>query len=65
VFSKIILFASVDYPPAKTFGEPAATLVHPVRASPTRPQPKLLTNTEPLPTAIGAACAGQGLPGSK
>jgi hypothetical protein len=65
VFSKIILFASEDYPPAKTFGDPTATLVHPVRASPTLPQPKLLTNTEPLPTVIGAACAGQGLPGSK
>jgi hypothetical protein len=39
--------------------------VHPDKASPILPHPKLFTNTLPLPDAIGAACAGHGLPGNK
>ena len=52
-------------PPAKTFGEPAATDVHDVIPSPTRPAPNPFTFTVDEPDVIGAACAGQGAPGSK
>jgi hypothetical protein len=56
----------IDYELAKTFGEPAATLVQPVMASPTLPHPKLFTKTVGDPVVIGAACVGQDLPpGSK
>ena len=44
---------STDYP-AKTFGDPAATAVQDVRASPILPHPLLLINTEEEPTVIGA-----------
>jgi hypothetical protein len=44
----------INYP-ANTFGEPAATDVHPLIASPILPIPLPLTNTEVLPTAIGEA----------
>ena len=56
---------STIYPPANTLGEPAATLVQPVIASPTLPQPLLFINTVVDPVVIGAACVGQGLPGNK
>jgi hypothetical protein len=56
----------VCYEFANTFGEPAATLVQLVIASPTLPQPKLFINTVGDPVVIGAACDGQELPpGSK
>jgi hypothetical protein len=54
----------MDYP-ANTSELPAATLVQPVTASPTLPQPKLFIKTVVDPVAIGAAWEGQGLPGSK
>jgi hypothetical protein len=53
------------YPPANTLEEPAATEVHPAIASPILPAPLELTKTVVDPTAIGAAWAGQGTPGSK
>jgi len=46
-------------------GDPAATDVHPVISSPTRPAPWPLMNTVVDPIAIGAACDGHGLPGNK
>jgi hypothetical protein len=45
----------IDYELANTFGEPAATLVQAVIASPTLPQPKLFINTVGEPVVIGAA----------
>jgi len=59
------LIRKIFHPPAKTFELPAATDVHPDSASPIRPHPRLFTNTLLLPEAIGAECAGQGLPGNK
>ena len=54
-----------NYPPANTFGEPAATEVHPDIASPTLPVPTLLVLTVVDPVAIGAACGGHGTPGNR
>ena len=51
--------------PANTSGEPCATEVQPVTASPTLPQPRPFIMTVVLPTVIGAACAGHGLPGNR
>jgi hypothetical protein len=48
----------IVYPPAKTFGLPEATAVHPAKASPTRPIPKPFTNTVVEPTAMTALCDG-------
>jgi len=50
-------------PPAKQLGDPLATAVH--VASLTRPPPTPLTMTVRDPIVIGAACVGQGLPGSR
>ena len=57
--------SGLGYPPAKTLGLPAATLVQPDIASPILPVPTLFVNTVVDPTAIGAECDGQGTPGSK
>jgi hypothetical protein len=62
---KYYLFDIIHQPPANTSEDPAATAVHPDMASPTRPQPLLLMKTDVLPTAMGAACAGHGLPGNR
>ena len=51
--------------PANTFGEPAATEVHPAIASPTLPVPTLLVLTVADPVAIGAECGGHGTPGNR
>ena len=45
----------VGHQPATTFGLPLATDVQPEIESPTRPQPRPLTNTVELPDAMGAA----------
>jgi hypothetical protein len=58
-------FYFAGYPPAKTFFDPVATLVHPAIRSPTLPHPLPFTKTDLLPTAIGAVWEGHGLPGSK
>ena len=55
-FVKFTFSASdINYPPANTFIEPAATEVQAVRESPILPQPKPLTFTVNDPTVIGAA----------
>ena len=61
----ILSIYNVFQPPAKTFGEPAATEVHPVIPSPTLPHPNPFTFTVPEPAVIGAECDGHGDPGSK
>ena len=43
------------YPPAKKLGDPPATEVHAVMASPILPHPLLLMNTDEDPIVIGAA----------
>ena len=63
--SNLYFLKTFFQPPAYTFGDPVATLVHPAIASPTLPQPFPLIKTVPLPTAIGAEWEGHGTPGSK
>jgi hypothetical protein len=53
------------YPPANTFGEPAATEVQPEIASPILPTPLPFAKTVVDPVVIAAEWEGQGAPGSK
>jgi hypothetical protein len=53
--SVAILIFTLFYPPAKTLGLPAATLVQPDIASPILPVPLPFVKTVVDPTAIGAA----------